>query len=37
VEQGTLSGEAARLILPPWVVLLFTQGTRELASASAHV
>jgi maltooligosyltrehalose trehalohydrolase len=37
VEPSTLSGEAARLTLPPWVVLLFTQGTRELAGAPAHV
>ena len=36
-EPSTLSGEAARLTLPPWVVLLFTQGTGEPASASAHV
>jgi len=35
VEPSTLSGEAVRLTLPPWVILLFTQGTRELAGAPA--
>jgi len=33
VEPSTLSGEAARLTLPPWVVLLFTQEHREPAGA----
>jgi uncharacterized protein DUF3459 len=27
VEPSTLSGDAVRLTLPPWVVLLFTQET----------
>jgi maltooligosyltrehalose trehalohydrolase len=37
VEPSTLSGEAARMTLPPWVVLLFTQETREPEGAPSHV
>jgi len=37
VEPSTLSGEAARLTLPPWVVLLFTQEHREPAGVPDHV